>query len=234
MNQKKNTSHNTNHNINDTIFALICIIVIICFAMVANRIGILSVTVGGQVDSSEVNSEYSEYDVQETVYKTEDAELLVLNDIKDVSGNAFDDKAINEGSNRNIDEASSKNYTEEDLMLIAKVIAAEAGSDNVSDRCNELVGAVIVNRVNHESFPNTIEEVIYAPGQYATVSQLDSIVPDERDLENARRALEGEIDCPSDVVWQANFPQCAWGTSVDIYEKIETPYGTMYFCHYGK
>lgn len=231
MNQKKNTSHNANPNTNDTVFALICIVVIIVFAMVANRIGILSATVGGQVDSPEV---ISEYDVQETIYKIEDAEFLVLKDIEDVSGNAFNDKAVNEGSNRNIDEAPSENYTEEDLMLIAKVIAAEAGSNNVSDRCNELVGAVIVNRVNHESFPNTIEEVVYAPGQYATVSQLDSIVPDERDIENARRALEGEIDCPADVVWQANFPQCAWGTSVDIYEKIETPYGTMYFCHYGK
>lgn len=231
MNQKKNTNHNANPNTNDTVFALICIVVIIVFAMVANRIGILSVTVGGQVDSPEV---ISEYDAQETVYKIKDAGLLVLKDIEDVSGNAFDDKAVNEGSNRNIDEAPFKNYTEEDLMLIAKVIAAEAGSNNVSDRCNELVGAVIVNRVNHESFPNTVEEVVYAPGQYATVSQLDSIVPDERDIENARRALEGEIDCPSDIVWQANFPQCAWGTSVDIYEKIETPYGTMYFCHYGK
>lgn len=120
-------------------------------------------------------------------------------------------------------------YDEEDVILLAKVIAAEAGSDYVSDRCNELVGAVVVNRLNHPLFGNTLEDVLYQPGQYATASYFDSVEPDERDLVNARRALEGEINCPIDVVWQANFPQCAWNTSLNVYEVTDG----MYYCHFG-
>lgn len=213
----KNNQKNT-----DIKFAIICIVVIVAFALFSNGIGMFV--------SNKENEDFL-YEIEETVYKAENLEDLNKYTKQFSIENKENDIVTNVETEQ---EKQTKNYTNEELMLVAKVIAAEAGSDNVSDRCNELVGAVIVNRVNHGSFPNTIEEVIYAPGQYATVSQLDSIVPDERDIENARRALEGEIDCPADVVWQANFPQCAWGTSVDIYEKIETPYGTMYFCHYGK
>lgn len=213
----KNNQKNT-----DVKFAIICIVVIVAFALFSNGIGMFV--------SNKENEDFL-YEIEETVYKAEN-----LEDLNEYTKQfSIENKENDIVTNIEIEqEKQTENYTNEELMLVAKVIAAEAGSDSVSDRCNELVGAVIINRVNHDSFPNTIEEVIYAPGQYSTASILDEIIPDERDIENARRALEGEIDCPSDVVWQANFPQCAWGTTVKVYEKIETPYGTMYFCHYGE
>lgn len=144
------------------------------------------------------------------------------------SCNLYDAKEVT------VQDAQEVWWSQEEEVLLAKVVQAESGADYCSDEMQQLVAQVVLNRVNHEMFPNTIEEVIYQPGQYATASSLDSVVPSERALENARKALSGSVECPTDVVWQANFPMSAWGTSVDVYKVIDATYSKMYFCHFGK
>ena len=54
------------------------------------------------------------------------------------------------------------------LELLAQLVQAEAGNqDQVGKR---LVVDVVLNRVNSENFPNTIEEVIYQPNQFSCVA----------------------------------------------------------------
>ncbi len=55
-------------------------------------------------------------------------------------------------------------YTDSELTLLAAMIEAEAGS--VSYPGMIAVGSVIMNRVQSDRFPNTIEGVIYAPYQF--------------------------------------------------------------------
>jgi len=68
---------------------------------------------------------------------------------------------------------------EEDLL--AAILYCEAGANYEGDCA---VGAVIMNRVRSASFPDTITDVIYAPGQFSPVSSgkldrvLSSGVPD--------------------------------------------------------
>jgi len=114
-------------------------------------------------------------------------------------------------------------YTEE-LWLLAHLINAEAGSDWCSDDLMRYVGSVALNRVEHDAFPNTLEEVIYQPGQYACLwdGNFDK-VPCERAIRIARELLDNGSVLPEDVVFQAQFPQ---GSGVYIQEQ------NTYLCIY--
>ena len=76
-------------------------------------------------------------------------------------------------------------YTEEELLLLSCLIMGESGG--ASETCQLYVGSVVLNRVNHESFPNTIEEVIFQKGQYACTwdGNFDK-EPTEECVENAK------------------------------------------------
>lgn len=123
-------------------------------------------------------------------------------------------------------EANKATYSNEDLMLLAKLIYEEAGSNWLTDEHQQLVGNVVLNRVKSSKFPNTIKEVIYQSGQYSTAYKLNNTVPDERTIKNARLLLEGLRVCPDDILYQANFPQGKYTYKV-INDSI---LGKTYFC----
>jgi len=80
--------------------------------------------------------------------------------------------------------------TKEDLLLLARLIQAEAEGEPQEGKI--AVGAVVVNRVRHPSFPNTILEVIMEPDQFETVAnnRLTRIVkPSPESIEAAEKAL---------------------------------------------
>lgn len=51
-----------------------------------------------------------------------------------------------------------------DVYLLAKVISAEARGEPYTGQV--AVGAVILNRIKHPSFPNTLSGVVYQPGAF--------------------------------------------------------------------
>lgn len=55
-----------------------------------------------------------------------------------------------------------------DIQLLARAINGEARGERYEGQV--AVGAVILNRVKHPSFPNTIAGVIYEPGAFTAVS----------------------------------------------------------------
>lgn len=107
-----------------------------------------------------------------------------------------------------------------DVEMLARVIYQEAGGDACSDLCRMYVGDVVLNRVEDPRFPDTMEEVLTAPGQYGTFSRTGVIWPARaskpeeaaavaRAYDIARRLLAGEH---SEIwglgyIWQAEFPQ---------------------------
>lgn len=120
-------------------------------------------------------------------------------------------------------------YTEEDIHLLGKIIYAEAGSEYCSDELQLMVGNVVLNRVENGYWGNTLEEVIYAPGQYSPTfnkQTWNAIEPDERALNHAERLLKGERWCPNNVIWQANFKQ-----GNGVFWKWKGNGSTVYFCY---
>ena len=79
---------------------------------------------------------------------------------------------------------------ESTVELLARVISAEARGEPYSGQV--AVGAVILNRVEHPSFPNSIAGVVYQPGAFTCMvdGQIDQPVADSA-YRAARDALNG-------------------------------------------
>lgn len=76
------------------------------------------------------------------------------------------------------------------VALLARVISAEARGEPYAGQV--AVGAVILNRVEHPSFPSTIAGVVYQPGAFTCMvdGQIDQPVA-ESSVRAAREALNG-------------------------------------------
>ena len=60
--------------------------------------------------------------------------------------------------------SGSGGYSDSDIALLANIISAEARGEPFEGQV--AVGAVVLNRVEHPSFPNTIAGVVYQPGAF--------------------------------------------------------------------
>lgn len=120
-------------------------------------------------------------------------------------------------------------YTEAELKMVANTVHYE--SKGCPDWHQQVVARVVVNRVLHEDFPDTIEGVITQPGAYqAWYAYANPTDIEDRCYENARLALEGYVDVPENVVYQAGFLQGSgiWKTS---YVNTGWWESTTYFCY---
>lgn len=123
-----------------------------------------------------------------------------------------------------------------DIEIIAVVIYNEA-LGGCTDRHRELVAAVILNRVADDRFPDSVAEVVAQPGQY----QSDYVSTDswyyqravndaanfKACLDIATKAVNGEVVCPSNVLYQSNFSSLGSG----YYELCYTDYSVTYFAY---
>ena len=64
--------------------------------------------------------------------------------------------------------AANGGYSSSDITLLAKLIAAEARGESYTGQV--AVGAVVLNRVRHPSFPDTVAGVIYQRGAFSAVT----------------------------------------------------------------
>ncbi len=87
-----------------------------------------------------------------------------------------------------IDGADS--YTSADYQLLARLISAEARGESYMGQV--AVGAVVLNRISHPSFPDTLAGVIYQKGAFSCISdgQFDEPISDSA-YSAARDALNG-------------------------------------------
>lgn len=104
------------------------------------------------------------------------------------------------------------NYSEEDFLLMAKLVQVEARSGSLNKKL--AVANVILNRVESPRFPNTIKEVIYAQGQFPPVyrSTFAAEVPSNEAVLAVKKALYHEraefngVRLPNDVLFFNNAP----------------------------
>lgn len=85
---------------------------------------------------------------------------------------------------------SGGKYSESDIWLLSKLIAAEARGESYTGQV--AVGAVVLNRVAHSSFPDTIAGVIYQKGAFSCVNDSNwSVAGNETSLKAARDCING-------------------------------------------
>lgn len=85
-----------------------------------------------------------------------------------------------------------------EIELMARVVEAEAGNQNLEGK--RMVADVILNRVEHPDFPDSIKEVIYQAGQFTTVKngKIYTVKPSQESItavimERANRTETGVI-----------------------------------------
>ncbi len=86
--------------------------------------------------------------------------------------------------------SSTGGYSSSDIYLLAKVIAAEARGESYTGQV--AVGAVVLNRVDSSSFPDTVSGVIYQAGAFSAVRDSNwSVAPDATSRKAAQDAING-------------------------------------------
>lgn len=77
-----------------------------------------------------------------------------------------------------------------DQYLLARLIYGEARGESYKGQV--AVGAVVLNRVNSASFPNSVSGVIYQSGAFSVVADGQiNLAPDESAIKAARDAMNG-------------------------------------------
>ena len=86
--------------------------------------------------------------------------------------------------------SSSGKYSQSDIDLLAKLIAAEARGESYVGQV--AVGAVVLNRVAHPSFPDTVAGVIYQKGAFSCINDSNwSVSATETSRKAARDCING-------------------------------------------
>lgn len=90
-----------------------------------------------------------------------------------------------------ISASASKNSKENagDTELLAKIISAEARGEPYTGQV--AVGSVILNRVHHPDFPDTISGVVYQPGAFDAVRDKNWSAPI---VDSARKAAQEALN----------------------------------------
>ena len=83
-------------------------------------------------------------------------------------------------------------YNAKDYNTLCRIVEAEASGEDMIGKI--MVANVILNRVEHDRFPDTVYHVVYAKGQFSPVSngRINRVKVSEETQEAVERALSGE------------------------------------------
>ena len=107
-----------------------------------------------------------------------------------------------------------------DVRMLAAAIHGEGRGEPYIGQV--AIGAVVLNRVRHSSFPNTIAGVVYQPGAFDAVAdgQID-LEPGDSSLKAARDALNGWDPTEGAIYyWNPATAKSKWIWSVPITKRI--------------
>lgn len=108
----------------------------------------------------------------------------------------------------------------EALELLACVIYQEAGGNRCCDECRRRVADIVLNRVESEHFPDTIEGVLTEKSQYGLFHWTGVVWPEKAKYESEQEAVNRAYEIAEEVllgehselydegyIWQAEFKQ---------------------------
>lgn len=123
---------------------------------------------------------------------------------------------------------AEQNSQTSDIQLLARAINGEARGESYEGQV--AVGAVILNRVKHSSFPNTIAGVIYEPGAFTAVSdgQINHPIDENSTVYKAARDAMNGWDPTNGCIYyfNPNTATSSWIWSRTIVKTI----GKHHFC----
>ena len=104
--------------------------------------------------------------------------------------NTLEAMGIYNSSGNSSSSNSSSSTNSSDLNLLSRLVYGEARGE--PDQGQVAVAAVVLNRVEHSSFPNTVAGVIYQSGAFDVVSDGQiNLIPNDTAKKAAQDALNG-------------------------------------------
>lgn len=116
---------------------------------------------------------------------------------------------------------SAMEVTEQDIETMARLVYLEARGESFAGQ--RMVAEVVLNRVLHEAFPDTIQAVIFQSGQFSPAGLISSTEPEEEQYKAVRAALAETPITDSDVVF---FSRAGFNN------KVFATVGNHVFCRY--
>ena len=109
--------------------------------------------------------------------------------------------------------SSSTSVSSDDVTLLAALIYCEAGGESYAGQV--AVGAVVMNRVNSSSYPNTISGVIYQSGQFGPASsgKLARVLANGSYTSSCYQAAQEALSGTSNVGSATSFASASSGKS---------------------
>lgn len=93
--------------------------------------------------------------------------------------------------------------TEEEETLLAKVLYLEAAGE--PEEGQQAIAEVILNRIADDSFPDNLNGVLFADGQFPSTDHLYLAKPSQTQYDAIEKALSGPYILPMDVFYYATF-----------------------------
>lgn len=102
--------------------------------------------------------------------------------------------------------------TQQDKELIARLVWGEAQGEPFEGQ--QAVAEVILNRLAADNFPNTVQDIVYAEGQFLSAPNLYLAELTHTQYEAVERAIRGPYVLPEDVVFFSQYAvnDNVWGT----------------------
>lgn len=124
------------------------------------------------------------------------------------------------------DDSSLGGYSSADYELLARIISAEARGESYIGQV--AVGAVVLNRVEHPSFPDTVSGVVYQSGAFSCLYDGQFHEPVAESAYSAARDAINGLDPSGGAIYYYN-PKTA--TSQWIFSRpVITTIGNHRFC----
>ena len=125
-----------------------------------------------------------------------------------------------------VQNGGGSKYTQSETALLARIISAESRGEPYEGQV--AVGAVILNRIAHPSFPNTLSGVIYQPGAFTCLSDGQVNQPVSESAERAARDAMNGWDPTGGAIYYYN-PKTASSKWI-LSRPVITVIGSHKFC----
>ena len=91
-----------------------------------------------------------------------------------------------------------------DIDILRRIVWAEARGED--EKGQILIVNVILNRVRHPHFPNSIRDVVFQDGQFAPVRNgaFDAATPTQKEIDSVNLAIDGGVDHSQGVLFFEN------------------------------
>ncbi len=197
--------------------ALICVIIMLfgtirIFAIVVKAGASPETEVIETIESTSAPDEISIPETEETIPVEETTPIETT------------EETVPETTSEPVTEPTKPPVNQEDLEMLACVIYQEAGGNGSCDDCRRYVADIVLNRVEHPKFPNTIEKVLTAPRQYGSFHYTGIKWPERAKYDVEKEAVERAYRIAEEVlsgqhsklygegyIWQARFIQGSEG-----------------------